>query len=359
MRGNRGFTLIELLVVIAIIAVLIALLLPAVQSAREAARRAQCVNNLKQLGLAAQNYASTYDVFPMQCNYPTSETQDSGFSWSWAVALLPQIEQGGLFDSMNFHQGSYGYQITTAGYTQVASLLCPSESISQRPGYPWATISYVGNFGGPGQIQAYSGTIVPPKDLALNGGIGTQGWGGGWGTVRIGSITDGTSNTAVFSEHLIGLGVNPSVATMTPASKDARRVIFPGADTSGVGTGAAGAMAAATACQALPVTMTPNVTASVYLGYNWLLAYPTHVCLVNYMHVARPNSLHCGNAGDIPYVQFVGPTGSAAASSNHAGGVNVALADGSVRFVKDSIGLPVWWALGSRNGGEVISSDSY
>ncbi|AMV36105.1 DUF1559 domain-containing protein [Planctomyces sp. SH-PL62] len=359
MRRNRGFTLIELLVVIAIIAVLIALLLPAVQSAREAARRAQCVNNLKQLGLAAQNYISTYDVMPMQCNYPTSEIQDSGFSWSWTVAILPQIEQGALFDSMNFSLGNYGLHMTTAGYTQVASLLCPSESISQRPGYPWATSSYVGNYGGPGQIMAYSGTIVPPKDLLLNGGIGTTGWGGGAGTVRIASITDGTSNTAVFSEHLIGLGLAPGVASITPNSKDARRVIFPGVDTSGVGTGADGAMRAAQACMTLPPTTTANAGASAYLGYNWLLGYPTHVSLVNYMHVARPNSLHCGNAGDISYVQFVGPTGSAAASSNHSGGVNVALADGSVRFVKDSISLPAWWALGSRSGGEVLSADSY
>ncbi|WP_165250644.1 DUF1559 family PulG-like putative transporter [Paludisphaera soli] len=359
MRRSRGFTLIELLVVIAIIAVLIALLLPAVQSAREAARRAQCVNNLKQLGLAAQNYISTYDVMPMQCNYPTSEIQDSGFSWAWTVAILPQIEQNALFDSMNFMQGNYGLQITTAGYTQVAALLCPSESIGQRPGYPWATCSYVGNYGGPGQIQAYSGTIVPPKDLKLNGGIGTNGWGGGSGMVRISSITDGTSNTAAFSEHLIGLGIAPGVAAMTPGHKDAKRVIFPGTDSSGVGTGADGALRMAQACQALPMTTTANATASAYLGFNWLLGYPTHVCLVNYMHVARPNSLQCGNAGDIPYVQFVGPTGSAAASSNHAGGVNVALADGSVRFIKDSISLPAWWALGSRNGGEVLSADSY
>ena len=88
---RRAFTLIELLVVIAIIAVLIALLLPAVQAAREAARRAQCINNLKQLGLGAQNYISTYEVLPMQCNYNTSESQDQGFSWSWAVAILPQL----------------------------------------------------------------------------------------------------------------------------------------------------------------------------------------------------------------------------------------------------------------------------
>ena len=91
MNRKRGFTLIELLVVIAIIAVLIGLLLPAVQSAREAARRAQCVNNLKQLGLAVHNYVSTYSIFPLQCNYNTSETQDQGFSWSWCVAILPEI----------------------------------------------------------------------------------------------------------------------------------------------------------------------------------------------------------------------------------------------------------------------------
>lgn len=359
MRRRGGFTLIELLVVIAIIAVLIALLLPAVQSAREAARRAQCVNNLKQLALAAQNYLSTYETMPMQCNYNTSETQDSGFSWAWVVAMLPQLEQTALFDSMNFSMGNYGWQITTAGYTQVASLICPSESISERPGYPWATISYVGNYGGPGQIRAYSGTIVPPKDLFLNGGIGTAGWGGGAGIVRIASITDGTSNTAVFSEHLIGLGVSPNVASITPNSPDAKRVIFPGTDATGINTGADGAARAARACMSLPPTMTANATASAYLGYNWLLGYPTHVSLVNYMHVAPPNTLHCGNAADIPYVQFVGPTGSAAANSNHPGGVNLALADGSVRFIKNSIGLPVWWALGSRNGGEVISSDSY
>ena len=80
---------------------------------------------------------------------------------------------------------------------------------------------------------------------------------------------------------------------------------------------------------------------------------------MNYMHVAAPNSLQCGNASDIPFVQFVGPTGSAAASSNHSGGVNVGLADGSVRFIKNTIDLPTWWALGSRSVGEVISADAY
>jgi len=356
MKRPRGFTLIELLVVIAIIAVLIALLLPAVQAAREAARRAQCVNNLKQLGLAVHNYISTYNVFPLQCNYPTSWNQDSGFSWGWAVALLPQVEQQILFNQMNFYQGNYGYQITTAGYTQVASLICPSESMTQRPGYPWATMNYVGNFGGPGQIMAYSGTIIPPSDLALRSG-GT-GWGGTVAPVGVQSVTDGTSNTALFSEHLIGLGITSTPVTVN--SPNAKRVIFDqGTDSSDINTGAAGAMKFAQTCKSLPATTTANLTASGYLGYNWLLAYPTHVSLANYMHVASPNSLHCGNSGDIAYIQFVGPAGAAAANSNHPGGVNVGFSDGSVKFIKDSIALPTWWALGSRAMGEVISSDSY
>jgi prepilin-type N-terminal cleavage/methylation domain-containing protein/prepilin-type processing-associated H-X9-DG protein len=357
MNKRGGFTLIELLVVIAIIAVLIALLLPAVQAAREAARRAQCVNNLKQLGLAVHNYIATNNVFPLQSNYNTSETQDSGFSWAWCVAILPQMEQQALFGNMNFSLGNYGLQVTTAGYVQVATLLCPSENASQRPGYPWGTSNYVGNYGGPGQIMAYSGTIIPPKDLLLNGGIGTTGWGGQVGIVGLQSIVDGSSNTALFSEHLLGLGISSS--PVTPNSPGARRVIFEGTDATGINTGQAGAQKFAASCRSLPATTQANLTASAYLGYNWLLAYPTHVALVNYMHVNGPNSLHCGNAGDIAYVQFVGPAGAAAASSNHPGGVNVGLADGSVRFIKDTVSLPAWWALGSRNLGEVLSADAF
>ena len=357
MRKKSGFTLIELLVVIAIIGVLIGLLLPAVQAAREAARRAQCVNNLKQLGLAVHNYLSSNNVLPMQCNYNTSETQDSGFSWCWAVAILPQMEQQALFNSMNFSLGNYGLQITTAGYTQISALLCPSESIGQRPGYPWGTLNYVGNFGGPGQIMAYSGTIIPPKDLLLNGSIGTTGYGGQVGPVGLQSVTDGTSNTALFSEHMLGLGSYPTpVPVGTPNSK---RVIYEGGAAQGINTGQNGAMTFVQSCKALPMTTTQNTTASTYMGYNWLLAYPTHVALVNYQHVLPPNSIHCGNSGDISYVQFVSPTGGSSANSNHPGGVNVAFTDGSVKFIRDSVNLQTWWALGSRNLGEVISSDAY
>ncbi len=354
MRKTKGFTLIELLVVIAIIGVLIGLLLPAVQAAREAARRAQCVNNLKQLGLAVHNYISSNNCLPMQCNHPTGLQATgpiSGFSWGWNVELLPQMEQQAMYNSLNFQRPTDSAEATTAGYSQISTMLCPSESITQRPGYPWATQNYVGNFGGPGQIQLYSGTIVPPMEYVI--------FGPGFGVVGLQSVTDGTSNTALFSEHLLGLGAPaPSVTINSPQAK---RVIFDGPSSSLANSGAAGALALVTACKALPPTTTNNVTASGYLGFYAFDAHPGHVALMNYMHVLAPNSIHCGNASSpaAGFEQFISPIGAASSSSNHPGGVNVAFTDGSVKFIRDSINLTTWWALGSRGTGETISADSY
>jgi len=132
MRHRRGFTLIELLVVIAIIAVLIALLLPAVQAAREAARRSQCVNNLKQLGLAVMNYESNNDCLPASTTFPTSQAQGWGWSFGWATSILPQMEQQAMFNALNFMNGTSGPAPgapttwpanTTVGYSQIATLL--------------------------------------------------------------------------------------------------------------------------------------------------------------------------------------------------------------------------------------------
>src|SRR5262245_11458998 len=164
---RRAFTLIELLVVIAIIAVLIALLLPAVQSAREAARRAQCTNNLKQLGLAVHNYVSSQNVLPPEDMWMAATMSSPGngsWGWnaSWPVMLLPSLEQQPLYNAFNVSwTPDYVVNQTTVAFNALAVLLCPSDGQKSRPAYPWAPLSYCGNHGGPGVIRMFSGTIVP------------------------------------------------------------------------------------------------------------------------------------------------------------------------------------------------------
>ncbi len=223
MPNRRGFTLIELLVVIAIIAVLVALLLPAVQAAREAARRAQCTNNLKQLGLAAQNYVSSNDVFPAQSSWPSAAANltgnPAGLRWgfNWYCALLPQMEQQTIFNAINFSlcpmdsgvgQGQGQASMVTAATSQIGALLCPSDSAPTQllpvptglggSGY-YSVSNYVGNYGGPAAIMPYSGTIIPGWDLE-QGDMATT---NKLPTVGMQAITDGTSNTALFSERLL------------------------------------------------------------------------------------------------------------------------------------------------------------
>jgi prepilin-type N-terminal cleavage/methylation domain-containing protein/prepilin-type processing-associated H-X9-DG protein len=350
---RRGFTLIELLVVISIIAVLIALLLPAVQSAREAARRAQCSNNLKQLGLAVHNYASSFNVVPAMTMYPGyQETISQGWGPTWAIPLLPQIEQGNLFSSYNFAAPAVltggtpsGLENTTVTYTQISTFLCPSEDEPARPAST-ATTNYFANYGGPGQITAYSGVIIPvgdPNGTPL----------GRLGPVTLEAIRDGLSNTAMFSEKLHGLQGNPTVHPGTP---DGKRGIFNGATGGGVGAGAAAASTFAASCAQLPFsTSSAN---SQNIGNSLYATYPWHVAMVNYNHVGTPNSLNCQDSSDASWLSYVGPSGSAPPTSNHPGGVQICFADGSVRFVKDSINQQTWWGIGTSNGREVISSDS-
>jgi len=341
---HRGFTLIELLVVISIIAVLIALLLPAVQSAREAARRAQCSNNLKQLGLAVHNYATAFNTVPAQCMYPGGQSNISqGWAPSWIIPILPQIEQGNLFAAYNFQAPAIetggtpsGLENTTVTRTQLATLLCPSENEASRPSLN-ATSNYVGNYGGPGQNIGYSGTIVPLSNTCcVTGRIGP---------VTLETIRDGLSNTAMFSEHLFGLQGGPKVFPGTP---DGKRGIYQTTGTT--------AAAFAQACQTL-TSATPSSWSDRF-GNNAYATYPCHVGMVNYMHVTSPNSNSCHNTADASWLSYVGALGAAAATSNHAGGVHVTFSDGSVRFIKDSIAQATWWGIGTRNGREVVSSDS-
>lgn len=351
---RRGFTLIELLVVISIIAVLIALLLPAVQSARESARRSQCSNNLKQLGLAVHNYSTTSNAIPAMCMYPGGQASISaGFGPPWTIAILAHIEQAPLFAAYNFGTSTTGADNTTVTYNQIATFLCPSESEVTRPSQ-YATSHYVGNYGGPGQIQVYSGTIVPvgdPYTAQKKPPVGKP------GPVNIESIRDGTSSTALFSERLYSLPSNPPV---NPGTPDAKRGIFTVTPTgsSGLNSGAAGALALVAACKNLPASQASNNN-SAGLGYSSSYSHPFYLTTVSYNHVGGPNSIPCDNSTDAYTIGPIGPMGSVPATSNHPGGVTVGMADGSVRFVRDGVELKVWWGLGTRNGREVISSDAY
>ena len=369
----RGFTLIELLVVIAIIAVLIALLLPAVQAAREAARRAQCTNNLKQIGLAALNYHSATnalppgDMFHTGSNWNLNGIQANGvteWTYGWAHTILPMMEQAPLYNSFNLSfawldpsSAQFGVINSTSGNTQVSTYLCPSEDQQIKPLFPLGALNYVGNIGGPGMIQSFSGTMLSPS-------WGCRYWASTTSVIGLQSVSDGTSNTALFSERLYGASWSNVVYAN---AFNAKRVVFTVNVTTTVNgaylglTTPAQAVGQATAlvqaCKSLPSTQ-----ADIYSpgsGYVWFLGWPWYPMINRYFHLGPPNGLTCDPATPLVSNLMGDADGDCPPTSNHPGGVNVCMTDGSVKFVKDSVNLQTWWALGTRASGEVISSDSY
>ena len=352
-RSTRGFTLIELLVVIAIIAVLIALLLPAVQAAREAARRSQCTNNLKQIGLASLNYESSNACYVPSCIYPSPID-----SWGWGpsgqLGLLQFLEQGVLWNAYNVGavqcgpSGCGAYQMNTTVFnTQVASYLCPSDAKERNV----SSCNYVGNMGGPLQLnRGWSGTFIttPTSDFNYLGMQPSS-------VVTIASITDGTSNTALFSEVLSGTN---NTANVTPLSNNPnvwKRVYFP-TSYSDQTTSLAAANGMVAACKSLAST----TTARGGVRGDWFYAYPNYINYGGYNHFGSPNSRSCASGATQSWNTWgLDAFGIAPPNSNHPGGVNMAMCDGSVRFTKDTVNLPTWWALGTRNGNEVISADQY
>jgi prepilin-type N-terminal cleavage/methylation domain-containing protein/prepilin-type processing-associated H-X9-DG protein len=391
-HARWGFTLIELLVVISIIGVLIALLLPAVQSAREASRRAQCVNNLKQLGIAVNSYLTAINVLPSQTldnvvppgatsgkNAPAAPVQ---WFTPWAAGLLPNMDQQPLYSALNFYVPMFEFTPpiyganTTVALASISTFLCPSESFPKTPSYAvsgtgftgqFAVSNYAGNYGGPGNIKACSGTIIPVTGnnlvfsmMTANGEIAPK----SAGPVRIQAVVDGASNTALFSEHLLffgtsGAAVDPSVS---PGGNNAKRGLFP--TTVSVVLDQAStpnALAFVAACKSLPKNTAASSESA--FGSAWLLSLDYATANNAYMHVNTPNGMSCTGATTatsfVNNPQWGGIGAAITATSNHPGGVNVGFCDGSVKFIKDSIDTNTWWALGTRNGKEIISGDNY
>ena len=325
---RRGFTLIELLVVIAIIAVLIALLLPAVQSAREAARRVQCVNNLKQIGLALYNYESAVGCFPsgvisvladptwtIPAGNCTAFPTDLGPGWSLFALMSPYLEQQVLSNAINFSITIPDPSNQTVRETRIAMFVCPSDTGPDKVSMfncgdpPVATnvpipiltdlgpSGYVGVLGGTN--TDYPNTLVGCYEYQPFNGIFHRN-----SRVKVAEITDGTSNTIGIAErddHFVTtnwVGVIPGAeAIYNPAR--------------GLG------------CN------------------NWR---PPLIAVL----------AHCRQTGAND------PTASPGGfQSQHPGGGNFFFMDGSVRFLKSSTALPTMWALATRNNGEVISADSY
>jgi prepilin-type processing-associated H-X9-DG protein len=359
---------------------LIALLLPAVQSAREAARRMQCNNNLKQLGLAIHNYHSSNNCFPPEDMWmgATGGTGPSTSSWgwnaSWPLLIMPNLEQQPLYNAFNFTWSPDSVQNqTTISFNVLAVLQCPSDNQKQRPNNPWAPMNYCGNHGGPGVMRAWTGMIVPFFTTATSNMIMIDGWSVGqawWGAdgnlgiFGMEGVTDGSSNTALFSEKLTGLSTgngsyDATGAGIFPGSNNAKRGIWtlttlPTNYNTGGPTAAQQGMAA---CNSIPGT-TESSNGAWLSGFSWTLGFPWHIVVNRYTHYNTPNKLTCLNPNDAGGL-WGGMDGIVTAQSNHPGGVNVCFADGSVRFVKDSVSPQSWWAIGTRNGGETVSSDSY
>jgi prepilin-type N-terminal cleavage/methylation domain-containing protein/prepilin-type processing-associated H-X9-DG protein len=351
---RRGFTLIELLAVIAIIAVLTGLLLPAVQSAREAARRTQCVNNLKQIGIALHSYHDRLGSFPMGASgglYDPPQQYHASLSLSALVALLPDLGQAPLYNAFNLAWGceddiaAPAYQVQrTAQTAQVATFVCPSDPNAGRPNHNGTTNTnnYHGSLGTTTNLTESAADAPSLADWPTTGLFGFQ------HSYGARDCPDGLSRTVAFAEGMVGgadrgknVGLSgvaiPASALLYDASSD------PAATAAGVGR-----------CDAAWDNGDTS-TIDRWRGANYARGC---IGLSLFNTVVTPNDqqgqwTHCRDAM-LPFMAVY-----CNADSPHPGGVNTLMADGSVGFVKDGVNQRVWWALGTRAGGEVVGDRSY
>ena len=301
---RAGFTLIELLVVIAIIGVLVALLLPAVQAAREAARRASCSNNLRQLGIAMHNYHDTLNNLPVARN-PWPLVQ------STLARLMPYFEQENLQKLVDFTVPVTHVNNQTASQTPVRLFVCPSDGAAgQVPGSLHAGTNYV----------VCNGTGTVGYGLIASGdGLFTQ------TNLGFRDVLDGLSNTVAVSESILGHGNTSAGATPSDYRREVLEV--PGGND--------------------PTPASCDAAAGVWSGQRGAKWIDGHYgnSLYNHFYTPNPKTWDCGNGSH--------NKGLSTARSRHPGGVQVLVCDGSVRFVSETISLSAWRALATRAGGEV------
>lgn len=356
-KSRYAFTLVELLVVVAIIGVLVGLTVPAIQAVRESARKTQCANNLKQIGLAIGSHQSHLGHFPTVLTGPGQPDGRGGCGagyFSWLARILPYLEQKALYESINFRVNmadqcdtqsamrvtiSAEHPNAVAAATSVAVFICPSDSPrdsdvmgTARP----APSSYMGNLGWPAYSTGIEGQERQPGRHNGLFGAWNPAMPAPWHLqqVKPRDVTDGLSSTVAVVERLIVRAEAPGGIL----ADDPRVRWYCG----GSSTRKATLQQYQRACTVAP---NPDGTVSIFQGRAWISGWP--LAANAYTHVMTPNTRSCFlHGGEYDGNLMVGP------SSRHPGGVHLLMADGRVTFVTDEVDTIVWWAAGSRDGEE-------
>ena len=322
-RTPRAFTLIEILAVLAVVGLVIGLLLPAVQSAREAARRLQCLNHLKQMGLAMHAYGSTFDCFPPGAS-------SGGFSLH--TALLPGLEQAELYNAINFHVpagmalvGNFSLMMLP-----MSTFWCPSDPLS-GPTPPTAAVwpgmtNYAGCMGDDRAVLSPNGVFTPGSPVAPR------------------QVTDGLSSTVAMSEFLVG---------RRDSAERLRTIYDP--DDADAGT-PLGLDAFCARCGGLSA-MSPNL--ATVKGGLWLLGQRDQTLYNHVMPMNTPSCSNIRNSRRSPNPSSYAYVGATTATSRHPGGVHGLFADGHVKFLTDGMDVAAWRELSTRDGGGILAADAY